>query len=96
MLGQMTWKGVRLAMYYFLFLLSLSFGSVVQDTIEFDFFEFCRFQSLVTDWSRTGLNKRIRYIAPLLLSWCPHRRKPLFFVSSIIISQVLATLLSES
>lgn len=37
MLGQMTWKGVRLAMYYSLFLLSLSFGSVVQDTIEFDF-----------------------------------------------------------
>lgn len=27
-------------MYYFLFLLSLSFGSVVQDTIEFDFLNF--------------------------------------------------------
>lgn len=40
MLGQMTWKGVRLAMYYSLFLLPLSFGSVVQDTIEFEFLNF--------------------------------------------------------
>lgn len=39
MLGQMTWKGARLAMYYFLFLLFpfVWLSTLVQDTIEFDF-----------------------------------------------------------